>query len=184
MLRRASEVSWLACKRAHTGTTQRWNRQMATKYYVWMAILYSTSQRYCNEMPLISLQPSDAALLHKSGSPLVQVMVCCLTTPTRYLNQSWLTIKYFLGHTPEGNFIFMISITFSFEIHCHYHGGANAGHMNLINRKVVPNDCVTDSFVWCYPQWMIQSLSLIITAIPRNLVLSQIILLTGHTTRI
>ena len=34
-----------------------------------------------------SLWPRDAIWRHSSGSTLVQVMTCCLTTPTNYLNQ-------------------------------------------------------------------------------------------------
>ena len=35
---------------------------------------------------LNSLWPRDAIWLHRLGSPLVQVMACCLTTPSHYLN--------------------------------------------------------------------------------------------------
>ena len=34
-----------------------------------------------------SLKPSDAIWRHKSGSTLAQVMACCLTAPSHYLNQ-------------------------------------------------------------------------------------------------
>ena len=36
---------------------------------------------------LNSLRPSDAIWRHRSGSTLAQVMVCCLTAPSHYLNQ-------------------------------------------------------------------------------------------------
>ena len=37
-----------------------------------------------------SLRPSDTIWRHRSGSTLVQVMACCLTAPSHYLNQCWL----------------------------------------------------------------------------------------------
>ena len=37
-----------------------------------------------------SLRPSDAIWRHRSGSTLAQVMACCLTAPSHYLNQCWL----------------------------------------------------------------------------------------------
>ena len=38
------------------------------------------------------------------GLTLAQIMACCLTAPSHYLNQCWLTISEVLGHSPEGNF--------------------------------------------------------------------------------
>ena len=40
-----------------------------------------------------SLRPSDAIWRHTSGSTLAQVMACCLTAPSHYLNQCWLIIR-------------------------------------------------------------------------------------------
>ena len=40
-----------------------------------------------------SLRPSDAIWGHRSGSTLAQVMACCLTAPSHYLNQCWLIIS-------------------------------------------------------------------------------------------
>ena len=40
---------------------------------------------------LNSLRPSDAIWRHTSGSTLAQVMACCLTAPSHYLNQCWLS---------------------------------------------------------------------------------------------
>ena len=37
-----------------------------------------------------SLRPSDAIWLQGYGSTLVQVMACCLTAPSHYLDQRWL----------------------------------------------------------------------------------------------
>ena len=40
-----------------------------------------------------SLWPSDAISRHRSGSTLAQVIACCLTAPSYYLNQCWLIIS-------------------------------------------------------------------------------------------
>ena len=42
---------------------------------------------------LNSLRPSDTIWRHRSGSTLAQVMACCLTAPSHYLNQCWLIIS-------------------------------------------------------------------------------------------
>ena len=54
---------------------------------------------------LNSLMPSDVIWWHRSGSTLAQVMACCLTAPSHYLNQRWLIISNVLWHSSEGNFI-------------------------------------------------------------------------------
>ena len=46
-----------------------------------------------------SLRPSDAIWWHRSGSTLAQVMACCLTTPSHYLNQCWLIISEVQWHS-------------------------------------------------------------------------------------
>ena len=51
-----------------------------------------------------SLWPSDAIWRHRSMSTLAQVMACCLTSPSHYLNQCWLMISEVLQHSPDGNF--------------------------------------------------------------------------------
>ena len=40
-----------------------------------------------------SLWASDAIWRHRSESTLAQVMACCLTAPSHYLNQCWLIIS-------------------------------------------------------------------------------------------
>ena len=40
-----------------------------------------------------SLRPREAIWWHRSGSTLAQVMACCLTAPSHYLNQCWLIIS-------------------------------------------------------------------------------------------
>ena len=51
-----------------------------------------------------SLWPSDAIWRHRTGSTLDQVMACCLTAPSHYLNQCWLIISKVHWHSSEGNF--------------------------------------------------------------------------------
>ena len=48
-----------------------------------------------------SLWPSDATWPHRSESTLVQVMACCLTAPSHYLNQCWLIISKVHWHSSE-----------------------------------------------------------------------------------
>ena len=50
-----------------------------------------------------SLWPSDTIWWHRSGLTLVQVMPCCLTAPSHYLNQCWLVIKEVLWHSFQGD---------------------------------------------------------------------------------
>ena len=45
--------------------------------------------------------PSDAIWRWRSWSTLVQVMACCLTAPSHYLNQCWLIISKVLRHSSE-----------------------------------------------------------------------------------
>ena len=47
----------------------------------------------------------DATWQHRPGSTLAQIMACCLTSPSHYLNQCWLFVKGFVWHSAESNFI-------------------------------------------------------------------------------
>ena len=46
-----------------------------------------------------SLWPSDTIWWHRSGSTLAQVLACCLTAPSHYLNQCWLIISKASWHS-------------------------------------------------------------------------------------
>ena len=48
-----------------------------------------------------TLWPNDTIWRHKSGSTLAQVMACCLTAPSHYLNQCWLIISKVQWHSSE-----------------------------------------------------------------------------------
>ena len=52
-----------------------------------------------------SLWPSGAIWRQGFRSTLVQVMACCLTAPSHYLNQCWLTICMVQWHSYEVSFI-------------------------------------------------------------------------------
>ena len=58
-----------------------------------------------------SMWPSDAIWRQRSGSTLAQVMTCCLTAPSHYLNQCWLIISKVQWHSSEGNFVGYTSTT-------------------------------------------------------------------------
>ena len=58
----------------------------------------------CHGMFINPLWPSDATWRHGSRSKLAQVMACCLTAPSHYLNQCWLIISEIHWHSYEGNF--------------------------------------------------------------------------------
>ena len=47
---------------------------------------------------------SDTIWRQRSGSTLAQVMACCLTAPSHYLNQCWLIISKLQWHSYQGNF--------------------------------------------------------------------------------
>ena len=53
--------------------------------------------------------PRDAIWRQESRSTLVQVMACCLTAPSHYLNQCWLIITKVQWCSSEGNFAWDIT---------------------------------------------------------------------------
>ena len=50
-----------------------------------------------NSFVIYSFWSSNAICWYRSGSILAQVMDCCLTAPSHYLNQFWLIINVFCG---------------------------------------------------------------------------------------
>ena len=65
-----------------------------------------------------ALWPRDAIWRHRSGSTLAQVMACCLTALSHYLNQCWLIISEVLCNSyddrPANHYAFCV-ITTHFE---------------------------------------------------------------------
>ena len=57
--------------------------------------------RVCTLLVLNSSGPSDAIWRQRSGSTLAQVMACCLTASSHYLNQYWLIISKVQWHSTE-----------------------------------------------------------------------------------
>ena len=49
------------------------------------------SSKNRSQSSINSLWPNDAIWRQRSGSTLAQVMACCLTAPSHYLNQCWFT---------------------------------------------------------------------------------------------
>ena len=91
----------------------------ATKFHWWQATLVQKTARCCQApsqcwpnfmMPrgiiwvqwVNTLWPSEAIWCHRTWSTLVQVIVCRLTVPRHYLDQSWLIISEW--DSPKGNF--------------------------------------------------------------------------------
>ena len=66
-----------------------------------MALILLT---YFDYRPVNSLWPSDDIGCWISWSTMVQVMACCLTAPSHYLNQCWLIISEVQWHSYYGNF--------------------------------------------------------------------------------
>ena len=60
--------------------------------------------RFSCWQPINLLRPSDAIWRQITRSTLAQVMACCLTAPSHYLNQCWLIISKVLYHSCEVNF--------------------------------------------------------------------------------
>ena len=50
---------------------------------------------------VISLWPNDTIWRHRFLSILAQIMACCLTAPSHYLNQCWFIISNLLWHSSE-----------------------------------------------------------------------------------
>ena len=94
---------------------------------------------FFNKMHIIhfnSLWPDDAIWRHRSGSTLAQVMACCLTAPSHYLNQSWLIISKVLCHSsPRGQWV-------------------NTFHISLCSSDTIKNsqNCFWPTWFWLSPK--------------------------------
>ena len=80
-----------------------------TMCMLWNCLFKITNVRYwyiirTSPVSLNSLRPSDAIWRQWSWTTLAQVMACCLTAPSHYLNQCWLIIRGVLWHTSESSF--------------------------------------------------------------------------------
>ena len=84
-----------------------WNILTYVSTYIEIPPFFSRKCLYSTPTPLQPthkwhvnlLWPRDAIWCHKFWSTLVHLMACCLTAPSHYLNQCWLTI----WHSSQGN---------------------------------------------------------------------------------
>ena len=81
------------------GRERRWPRWIKKASHIGSKRLCILSRPQC----VNSLRPSDAKWRQRSGSTLVQVMACCLTAPSHYLNLCWL-ISEIQWQSSEDNF--------------------------------------------------------------------------------
>ena len=93
------EVSWLSSEGKLTWKVQDLYSWLAVENYQFRTITIFLLAQWVN-----SSWPCDATWRHKPGSTLVQTMACCLTPPSHYLNQCWLTIRKVQWHSSEDNF--------------------------------------------------------------------------------
>ena len=83
------------------------------------------------------LWPSDTIRRHKSGLTLAQVMVCCLTAPSHYLNQCWLIINKVQWHfTRDTSSVTEISLKITYLKFCSNLPGANELRTNQPQQEV------------------------------------------------
>ena len=69
-----------------------------------MIFLFRFSNKFSHRVFINTVWPSDVIWRHRSESTLAQVMACCLTAPSHYLNQCWLIISKIQLHSSDGNF--------------------------------------------------------------------------------
>ena len=89
-------------RRALIGSNQLWRVNDSPYYREFRAWGISVIPLPDGPEQVNSLWPSDTIWRHRSGSTLAQVMACCLTAPSHYLNQCWLIISKVLWHSLEG----------------------------------------------------------------------------------
>ena len=105
-------IPWISddpVERSMCATRPQWVNWKITIDFMYMYIhvsyIYASDDLYLLHTNINSLWPSDAIWRQLSGSTLAQVMACCLTAPSHYLNQCWLIFKGTLWHSPVSNFI-------------------------------------------------------------------------------
>ena len=76
----------------------RWEQRQSWQMELRVVAQYATTQHqtprpyHGDSSGFNSLWPSETIWWYRSGSTLAQVMACCLTAPSHYLNQCWLII--------------------------------------------------------------------------------------------
>ena len=79
-----------------------WPQGICSHYWLSKGRISSMVWQLCSAHGF-SMGPSDAIWWHISGSPLAEVMACCLTAPSHSLNQCWLIINWFCENSLQGN---------------------------------------------------------------------------------
>ena len=116
-----------------------------------------------------SMEPSDAIRRHGSWSTLAQVIACCLTAPSNYLNQCWGTydihlraIPQEIPHPPNTNYklAWKLLIYICFQIHqgpiMMTSSNGNifrvTGHLcrKFTGDRWIPRTKASDAELWCF----------------------------------
>ena len=82
----------------HTEASKMANTLQTTFSNALNEIRFCISINISLKFDMNSLGPSDAIWRWRAWSTLVQVMACCLTAPSHYLNLYWLIIRKVLWH--------------------------------------------------------------------------------------
>ena len=81
-----------------------WNHNIFIQENVFEIVVCETAAILPQPQCVNSVGPSDAIWQQRSGSTLAQVMACCLTAPSHYLNSCWLIISKVQWHSSKGQF--------------------------------------------------------------------------------
>ena len=73
--------------------------------FLWSPFYFVIANRGEATTYINSLWPSDVIWRQGSGSTLAQVMACCLTAPSHYMNQCWLIISKVQRYSSDGSLI-------------------------------------------------------------------------------
>ena len=123
-------------------------------------------QNWNKHMYLNSLWPTDAIWQYETGSELVQVIACCLTAQSHYLNQSWLPCGrqgFVFGHSAGSifhvfswmdMFVFIpISLTYVFQgYNLQWVSTGWDNGLLLPGKKQLPEPMLTRTGGWCSKQ--------------------------------
>ena len=88
-----------------------------------------------------SLSPSVAIWRHRTWSTLIQVMACCLTAPSHYLNQYGHLVSKVLEHSSEGIIIRRAEDNNQYD---------KIGNCILTHFPLVPHIC---TYMWQWIGW-------------------------------
>ena len=98
LMKSAPIPAWKSWGSHHIWCYVRWSAHLPARLLQHLVLVPTI------KVPVKSLWPCDAIWRHRSGSTLAQVMACCLTAPSHYLNQCWPLISEVLWCSPESNF--------------------------------------------------------------------------------